>query len=87
MNYGSYNFNKTFSARSPFEKQHRTVRCVCLNCLKLSSVTVYAPYREALAKEKCMHCETAGKLNTSELSKSRVKKDNSQQLTIPWNKK
>ena len=73
---GSYNYNQTNIPRNKpwFEKQHKTVNCICLECQKESSVTLYgfpSMWRRLIVLEKCMHCDTVGKLNAINLSKPR----------------
>lgn len=74
----------------PWEARHRTIRVVCANCIKTSHITLYglpSEYRGMVGLEKCGHCGTIGKLTTSDLAKTRPKKDSAQQLTLCWEKK
>jgi hypothetical protein len=75
--------------QQPWEKRHRTVRTVCVNCLKQSYITLYGlpnEYRELVGKETCTHCGKQGTLNTNELSKTRLKPDTTNQLQFDWRK-
>jgi len=76
--------------QQPWEQRHRTIRVVCANCIKTSHITLYglaSEYRGMVSLEKCQHCGTVGKLTTSDLAKTRPKKDNTSQLTLCWEKK
>lgn len=73
--------------QQPWEKRHRTIRVICVACLKTSHITLYgltSEYREMVGKETCIHCKVAGKLSTSDLSKTRLKKDTTLQMTLDW---
>jgi hypothetical protein len=75
--------------QQPWEKRHRTVKAICVSCMKTSHITLYgaaSEYRDMVGKEMCKHCGVTGKLSTSGLVKTRVKLDTTYQLEINWKK-
>ncbi len=75
--------------QQPWEKRHRTVKTVCVACMKISFVTLYgtpSEYRTLVGKEKCIHCGGIGKLSATGLAKTRVKRDTTSQLSLNWKK-
>ncbi|VVB55271.1 Uncharacterised protein [uncultured archaeon] len=73
--------------QQPWEKRHRTVRVICVACLKTSHITLYGltnEYRDMVGLEKCAHCGEVGKLSTSDLAKTRAKRDTTLQITFDW---
>ena len=73
--------------QKPYEKRHKTVRVVCVACVKTSHVTLYGlpnEYRGLVGQEKCVHCGTVGKLATNDLAKTRAKPDTTRQLQIEF---
>jgi hypothetical protein len=76
--------------QKPWEQKHRTVRAVCVNCVKTSHITLYGlatEYRGMIGKETCQHCGVTGKLTTTDLAKTRPKRDTTSQLSLFTNEK
>lgn len=70
--------------------KRRTVKVVCVNCVKTSYITLFGlpnEYRGLVALEKCVHCGVTGKLATSDLAKTRPKHDGTKQLKLNWGKR
>jgi hypothetical protein len=76
--------------QQPWEQKHRTVKVVCVACVKISHITLYGKpneYRELVKIQTCPHCGAIGKLNATKLAKTRVKPDTTLQESFNWGKR